>query len=1137
MKSNILKKCAKTILTTAMIFGILLVDSLLLDASTTHSHAICGAECNGHVDESQHNDAIVFEELTADKIITAKRSNGDNVSTVNHGNYYLKQDLALNSKLYITEDTVICLNGHKLYAGPNMQDAILFVDKSKKLSICDCSEEQSGMITGGRGNYGKYSSGGTYTVVGGGIFIESNASFDLYGGNISENSADLYGGGIYINNNVTMRMYGGSVSNNILKNRTEGSGGSGIYLRNTGSKLYLYGGKISNNSGACRGGGLYIGSDNSCEMYDGAEIIGNATASTSYASGSNCGAGVYCNGNFLMYGGSIMENTTARQGFGGGLEIERTGFFTMCDGTIQKNTAKSRGGGINGFNITIKGGTITENVANLYGGGIFPEDSNLKLSGNPYISGNGNSGDIYLHNNRTFIVDGPLEKNAFIGVRQISSQKGVFAVPDGELNNLAPYVNRFTSFDEGYGVAPTEDGKLTFSDMAIIQQPNWNNKYTLSTGAQAESWQWFKEGETTDTKLTDQTTNQLKPTEAGRYYCIVTLTENNKSLELTSQRAVVEGVVNLPDTTVNRTFLYDGSEKQAITGGTGYTFTNHTGTEANDYIAIAKLAPGYIWNRNEDIMSDIEIPWSIKKATLVDVIVAQDGNLTYSGEFLSAKVKTTGKAVNKQPLSFQYRVSSEEEWLDEVPTFMNAGEYTVYYKASAPNHEDTFGEFKVTIDKANIFITADSKNVVENTAMPEFTYQVKGLYFDDKLIKAPSVFCEGNIAKPGEYEIIVSGAQINDNYKINYVSGKLKVITDDTVKAADGILNELNKFKEESVTSADKEAIQSLNEKIDSLLKKDGITVNGKKALNNAKTIAEKLIRTIEQAEESVNSESIQKVKEITADNVLVDDKEVLGKAKEDLTTILNNKSGNYTQSEKTAIQNEVNRINKLLSSIEKTLSFAKKNNISEEMLLITADSIKAQKTEENQNATYNILSARAAKVIKNKITLKWNKVKGADGYIVFGNKCGTKNKYKQIKVLKASKRTFTQSKLKKGTYYKYIVIAYKLVDGKKVTIAVSKTIYAATSGGKYGNAKSVKVNKTKVTLKKGKIFIIKASQVKADKKIKNHRAIAYESSNKKVATVTKKGKIEAIKKGTCYIYVYAQNGVYKKIKVTVKSK
>lgn len=44
-----------------------------------------------------------------------------------------------------------------------------------------------------------------------------------------------------------------------------------------------------------------------------------------------------------------------------------------------------------------------------------------------------------------------------------------------------------------------------------------------------------------------------------------------------------------------------------------------------------------------------------------------------------------------------------------------------------------------------------------------------------------------------------------------------------------------------------------------------------------------------------------------------------------------------------------------------------------------------------------------------------------------------------------------------------------------------------------------------------------------------------YVSSDKSVATVSKNGKIKAVGKGTCDVYVYGKNGCGKKIKVTVK--
>ena len=43
-------------------------------------------------------------------------------------------------------------------------------------------------------------------------------------------------------------------------------------------------------------------------------------------------------------------------------------------------------------------------------------------------------------------------------------------------------------------------------------------------------------------------------------------------------------------------------------------------------------------------------------------------------------------------------------------------------------------------------------------------------------------------------------------------------------------------------------------------------------------------------------------------------------------------------------------------------------------------------------------------------------------------------------------------------------------------------------------------------------------------------------STSLKAALISKKGVIKAKKKkGSCYIYAYAQNGVFAKIKVTVK--
>ena len=106
--------------------------------------------------------------------------------------------------------------------------------------------------------------------------------------------------------------------------------------------------------------------------------------------------------------------------------------------------------------------------------------------------------------------------------------------------------------------------------------------------------------------------------------------------------------------------------------------------------------------------------------------------------------------------------------------------------------------------------------------------------------------------------------------------------------------------------------------------------------------------------------------------------------------------------------------------------------------------------------------------------------------------------------------------------------------------ISKSKTGHFYTSNvlGKYTNAKSMKLSKTALNLKKGKSATIKATvtKVKKNKKFstKHTALLRYTSNNPTVATVNAKGKITAKKAGTATIYVQTINGIWKTCKVTV---
>ena len=76
-----------------------------------------------------------------------------------------------------------------------------------------------------------------------------------------------------------------------------------------------------------------------------------------------------------------------------------------------------------------------------------------------------------------------------------------------------------------------------------------------------------------------------------------------------------------------------------------------------------------------------------------------------------------------------------------------------------------------------------------------------------------------------------------------------------------------------------------------------------------------------------------------------------------------------------------------------------------------------------------------------------------------------TETKSTSLTVKKVAKKAVA-----KGTYYKFIVVA---LNSKDKVVSTSKTVHAATLGGKVGNAKKLttKAKKNKVSLKKKKTF------------------------------------------------------------------
>ena len=227
---------------------------------------------------------------------------------------------------------------------------------------------------------------GIITKNGGGVYVAEKAEFVMEGGTIGEtleedkNTATNNGGGVYVDLKANFTMIDGTISNN-----TANSGG-GVYVHSTnmtdGGIFTMNNGTISNNK-SNNGGGVYINNYATFTMNNGTISGNNATVN---------GGGVYSNGNFKMFDGTIggtSEDDKNEATNGGGFFGNTAGSFQMTGGTISKNKAANIGGGVDYIigvasihPSFITGGKITDNKALLFGGIAEPSNDSFFINDN-----------------------------------------------------------------------------------------------------------------------------------------------------------------------------------------------------------------------------------------------------------------------------------------------------------------------------------------------------------------------------------------------------------------------------------------------------------------------------------------------------------------------------------------------------------------------------------------------------------------------------------------------------------------------------------------------------------------------------------------------------------------------------------
>ena len=97
----------------------------------------------------------------------------------------------------------------------------------------------------------------------------------------------------------------------------------------------------------------------------------------------------------------------------------------------------------------------------------------------------------------------------------------------------------------------------------------------------------------------------------------------------------------------------------------------------------------------------------IENAKIKNVSVRQLTELIYNGQEQLPEVTATGSTTGGTAITFRYgltavQAADETQALKTVPAFTDAGIYTVYYTASAANHDSVSGSFEIEIKNASI---------------------------------------------------------------------------------------------------------------------------------------------------------------------------------------------------------------------------------------------------------------------------------------------------------------------------------------------------------------------------------------------------------------------------------------------------
>ena len=974
---------------------------------------------------------------------------------------------------------------------------------------------------------------------GGGIYaVESTVNVN--GGIISGHSA-TYGGGIYAYNS-SININGGQISEN---QSTYGGGICAIEYSN----VSLKGGSIAGNKSG-QGSGVYLDMSNLFMQEENGKScqITQNTVTTEPSPQDMHGEG---GGIFLIYSkaeiesGTIKKNTAIaapdengniRGGLGGAISAKYSAVTIKGNAEICNNSAGYRGGAIytegttnDSSLLNIEGGTISGNHVNGSGAGIFAICS----------SGNKNNMDVN--------ISGGTITNNYIGTGENVEENAIV------LMGWDPNLTKNTGFADLYlSDSPVITGSVTLADdYCATDRKNYSpliyvgNSFNVNKPILVSPIH----GDDPDTPAVIYANESI----AGNYqshFC----SKEGSNRELVKKGATLKWVVK-----VNvrlRTFA-DITDFPVLNPEKSIYLIKGEKVSPND-VPEAAVIRGYVrtgwfnesgnttWDPDSEITDNmiIRAVWALVKP-IVQVSADKEKGCPSSKIVLTAKAT---HVLDDKGITYSYQWYKDNQTLDGQTggtlAVSEAGTYKVEVTATSQARATSKETASIVIPafEHSYSWQSDKTNHWKHCSIGNEDTAQEAHQFDGwTVIKQASIGVEGEKERTctvcGYKETATIPAIYIPSYPVTGIKVSPDTLTlnrkDETAQLTAEVIPSYADNTRVTWKSSD-ESVVTVDEKGKVTAVGNGTatitvtSVSGNYTATVAVTV--KIPVEIEKISIEAEKETLTKLGESTELKVKIepenaDAQKLIWKSENEMIAAVD-ENGKVT-----AIGNGTAIITVTTEDGKNTASITITVKIPDEPVI-------------NKTKGFGRLKVRSVNQTKTSITLEWSKLDGVDGYLVYGNRCNTNTKtYKYQKLATITNgRTWTHKNLKKGTFYKYIVKAYKIVDGKKVVTDTSVSIHVITQGSKYGIAKSVSVTKignkknvSKITLKKGKTAQITAKEMKKDKKIRHHRKLCYESCNTAIATVTPEGLIQAVGKGTCTIWVYAQNGVYVALTVTVK--